>query len=64
MRRHIPLGSDRAPYELKQLLIHNVMFYIFPPLNEISLFEFEVRIIFVVSSKKFMGFKLGYNLRN
>lgn len=45
MRRHIPIGSNKHPYELKQLLIHNVMFYIFPPLNEISLFEFEVRII-------------------
>lgn len=44
MRRHIPIGSDKPPYELKQLLIHNVMFYIFPPLNEISLFEFEVNI--------------------
>uniref|UniRef100_A0A336KE69 DNA primase large subunit n=1 Tax=Culicoides sonorensis TaxID=179676 RepID=A0A336KE69_CULSO len=40
-RIHAPIRSDEAPYELEQLLIHNVMLYIFPPLNTITIYEFE-----------------------
>lgn len=42
MRKSIKIQSDRPQiYDLKQLLLHNTMFYILPPLCEITLQEME-----------------------
>lgn len=42
MRRTLPVQSDQPQaYDLKQLLLHNTMFYILPPLCEITLQEME-----------------------
>lgn len=46
-RGHLKISYDRPPYELKDLLIHNVMYYILPPLNDITLYEFEVSFIWI-----------------
>lgn len=40
-RRHIPVNTEKQPYELKDLLVHNVMFYLLPPLCDIPLQEVE-----------------------
>lgn len=40
-RQRIRINTEKQPYDLKDILLHNVMFYLLPPLEDITLLEFE-----------------------